>query len=67
MSWLQTHTSPVSGVPSRRLKPRGFLLTGIMSNAEGLELPVLNHPSGAKIGIGPGLDGKGLDGARFMV
>ena len=29
-----------------------------MSNAEGLELPVLNHPHGAKIGIGPGLDGK---------
>ncbi|CAE7921576.1 unnamed protein product, partial [Symbiodinium sp. KB8] len=29
-----------------------FLLTGIMSNAEGLELPVLNHPHGAKIGIG---------------
>ena len=24
-----------------------------MSNAEGLELPVLNHPHGAKIGIGP--------------
>jgi len=29
-----------------------FLLTGIMSNAEGLEMPVLNHPVSAKVGVG---------------